>query len=47
MTNYDSDGTVYVNLLVHRGKIIAADISSVADGGFVSSLVELDRSKLK
>ena len=47
VTNYDSDGTVYVNLLVHRNKIIAAAISSVADGGFVSSLAELDRSKLK
>ena len=47
VTNYDSEGTVYVNLLVHRNKIIAADISSVADGGFVSSLVDFDRSKLK
>ena len=47
VTNYDSEGAVTVNLLVCRGRIIAADISSVADGGFVSSLVSFDRSKLK
>lgn len=47
VTNYDSEGAVTVNLLVCRGRIIAADISSVADGGFVSSLVGFDRSKLK
>ena len=47
VTNYDYGGTVYVNLLVHRNKIIAADISSLADGGFVSSLTEFDTSKLK
>ena len=45
--NYDSDGTVFVNLLVYRGRIIGADISSMADGGFVSSLTEFDTSKLK
>ena len=47
VTNYDSEGTVYVNLLVHRNKIIAADISSLADGGFVSALTDFDTSKLK
>ncbi len=47
VTNYDSEGTVYVNLLVFRNRIIAADISSVSDGGFVSSLTEFDTSKLK
>ena len=47
VTNYDSDGTVYVNLLVYGNKIIGADISSVDDGGFVNSLVEFDRTKLK
>ena len=47
VTNYDYDGTVYVNLLVYRNKIIGADISSVADGGFVSALTEIDRTKLK
>ena len=47
VTNYDYEGTVYVNLIVHRGKIIAADISSLAGGGFVMALTELDTNKLK
>jgi hypothetical protein len=47
VTNYDTEGTVIVNLLVCRGRIIAADISSAAEGGFVSALVDFDRSKLK
>jgi hypothetical protein len=47
VTNYDASGTVYVNLLVYRNRIIAADISSLSDGGFVSSLTEFDTSKLK
>ena len=47
VTNYDADGAVYVNLLVYRNKIIAADISSAAEGGFVSALTDFDTSKLK
>ena len=47
VTNYDHGGPVYVNLLVYRNRIIAADISSASDGGFVSSLIEFDRTKLK
>lgn len=47
VTNYDYEGTVYVNLIVHRNKIIAADISSLAGGGFVSALTEIDVNKLK
>lgn len=47
VTNYDSDGKVYVNLLVHRNRIIAADISSLEDGGFVYALTDFDVSKLK
>lgn len=47
VTNYDSEGKVYVNLLVYRNRIIAADISSTHNGGFVSSLVDFDTSKLK
>ena len=47
VTNYNSDSPVYVNLLVYRNKIIAADISSMAEGGFVSALTEFDRTKLK
>ncbi len=47
VTNYDHPGTVYVNLLIYRNRIIGADISSLSDGGFVSSLVDFDTSKLK
>lgn len=47
VTNYDYEGTVYVNLIVYRNKIIAADISSMAGGGFVSALTDIDTSKLK
>ena len=47
VTNYDHAGPVYVNLLVYRSRIIAADISSASDGGFVSALTEFDTSKLK
>ena len=47
VTNYDHDGSVYVNLIVHRGRFIAADIASASDGGFVSPLIEVDTSKLK
>ena len=47
VTNYDHDGKVYVNLLVYKNRIIAADISSPADGGFISGLLDFDTSKLK
>ena len=47
VTNYDSDGTVYVNLLVYKNRIIGADISSLSDGGFVSALTNFDTSRLK
>lgn len=47
VTNYDSDGTVYVNLLIHKNRIIAADISSLDGDGFVCGLIDVDTSKLK
>lgn len=47
VTNYDYDGTVYVNLLIYRNRIIAADISSLDGGGFVSGIIDVDQSKLK
>ena len=47
VTNYDHTGSVYVNLIVYRNKIIAADISSASDGGFVLALTEIDAAKLK
>ena len=45
--NYDADAKVYVNLLVYRNRIVAADISSMDNGGFVKALTEVDQTKLK
>ena len=47
VTNYDSDGAVYVNLLMHKNRVIAADISSTDGDGFVYGLTDVDTSKLK
>ena len=47
VTNYDHEGAVYVNLIIHRGKVIAADISSAQGGGFVLPLLEVDTNRLK
>lgn len=47
VVNYDSDGEVYVNLVVYKNRIIAADISSQSDGGFVRALSDVDVTKLK
>ena len=47
VTNYDSDGEVYANLFIHRGKIIACDVSSVSPDGFVVPLTLVDKAKLK
>ncbi len=45
--NYDYPGDVFVNLVIYRERIIACDISSTADGGFILPLTELDQAKLK
>lgn len=47
VTNYDSDGEVYANLFVYRGKIVACDVSSSDPSGFVIPLTLVDRSNLK
>lgn len=47
VTNYDYEGKVYVNLLIHRSKVVACDISSGDPDGFVLPLVGLDKTKLK
>jgi len=40
VTNYpDYEGTVYANLTVYRGRIIAADISSADPFGFVRGVI--------
>ena len=41
LENYDGyDGTVYVNLLIYRSRIIGCDISSADPGGFVEPLIK-------
>ena len=45
--NYDSEGEVFVNLFVHRQRIIACDICSSAPEGFVVPLTLVDKEKLK
>ena len=47
VTNYDAEGDVYANLFIHRGKIIACDVSSVSPDGFVVPLTLVDKAKLK
>ena len=47
VTNYDSDGEVYANLFVYRGKIVACDLCSANPDGFVIPLTLVERSKLK
>ena len=45
--NYDSEGEVFVNLFVHRQRIIACDISSISPEGFVIPLTLVDKERLK
>lgn len=47
VNNYDHDGTVYANLFIFRGKIVACDVSSADPEGFVAPLTLVDSSDLK
>ena len=47
VTNYDYDGEVVVNLLIHKGRIIGTDISSTEKDGFILPLTEIDQDKIK
>lgn len=47
VTNYSSDGEVFANLFVYRGKIVACDVCSASPDGFVTPLTLVDPSKLK
>ena len=47
VTNFDSEGEVYANLFVHRGKIIACDVCSADPEGFVLPLTLVDYERLK
>ena len=45
--NYKNDGEVLVNLLIYKNKIIACDISSTEENGFVLPLSEVGEDMLK
>ena len=47
VTNYDSDGEVYANLFVFRGKIVACDLCSADPEGFVIPLTQVSHDNLK
>ena len=48
VTNYKEAGrAVYVNMFVYRSKIIAVDMSSGGEDGFVYPLLLIDKSLLK
>ncbi len=47
VTNYNYDGDVYANLFVHRGRIVACDLSSANPDGFVIPITMVDRARLK
>ena len=40
VANADYDGTVYVNLLVYRSRVVGADVSSADPEGFIMPLVD-------
>ena len=47
VTNYKDDGEVFANLFIYRGKVVACDLSSIEQGGFVIPLTLVSRDNLK
>ena len=47
VTNYKGEGDVIANLFIHRGRIVACDISSQSPDGFVIPLTQVERESLK
>ena len=47
VTNYKGEGDVIANLFIHRGRIVAFDISSLTPEGFVIPLTLVERESLK
>ena len=45
--NYNYDGAVYVNLIIHRDRIIGCDLSSLDGGGFVIPLCDIDVKNIR
>ena len=47
VTNYKDDGEVFANLFIYRGKVVACDLSSIEQDGFVIPLTLVSRDNLK
>ena len=47
VTNFKGDGEVVANLFIHRGRIVACDLSSLTPEGFVIPLTLVERESLK
>ena len=47
VTNYRSNGEVFANLFIYRGKVVACDVSSADPTGFVIPLTQVNRANLK
>jgi hypothetical protein len=47
VTNYKGEGDVIANLFIHRGRIVACDLSSQSPDGFVIPLTQVERQSLK
>ena len=45
VTNCERDGTVYVNLFVSRGRVVAGDVSGEGDAEFVIALCDFIHKK--
>lgn len=44
--NYDSEGEVYANLFIYRGKVVACDVCSQSPEGFVVPLTQVNKANL-
>ena len=47
VTNYRTDGEVYVNLFIHRSRVVSCDIVSANPEGFVLPLTLVSKENLK
>ena len=47
INNYNHDGTVFVNLIIHRDRIIGCDVSSLEGEKFVIPLCDINQANIK
>lgn len=47
VTNYNSEGEVFANLFVYRGKIVACDLASADHDGFIIPMTLVSKNNLK